>query len=331
MQKNIFIILVALVLFVNCKQSTIAQSEKKDAHPNIEEADASLLTATNPSEVKEILSFLASDELGGRDTGSEGLEKAAQFIEGEFEKYGIAPYFETYRNTFDAKGISTFNVVGYLKGTDKTLANEFVIVGAHFDHIGTGKEVNGDTIANGANDNAAGSTAVISLAKQFAKLKNNKRSILFVLFGAEEKGLLGSQHLAEVLKEKDIDLYAMVNFEMIGVPLNEKSFKAYITGYEVSNMAKKINEYTGSELIGYLPKAKEFHLFQRSDNYPFYKQFNVPCQTISTFDFTNYDYYHHVDDEASEMNFEFIAELINECIPAIEKMANTPSKEIKLN
>ncbi|WP_299246857.1 M28 family peptidase [uncultured Aquimarina sp.] len=313
--KQIGLIIITL-LFITCKEVTTAQSPMSN------------ITA---SDVETIMNFLASDALGGRDTGSEGLEKAAKFIEQEFKKSGVAPYFESYLNTFDAKGTETYNVVGYLEGTDLNLANEFIVVGAHFDHIGNGKDVNGDTIANGANDNAAGSTAVISLAKHFAKVKSNKRSVLFVLFGAEEKGLLGSDHLAKVLKEKNLDLYAMVNFEMIGVPLNDKTYKAYITGYEISNMAEKINEYSGKELIGFLPKAKEFQLFRRSDNYPFYSAFNVPCQTISTFDFTNYDYYHHVDDEVSEMNFEFMAELINDCVPAITNMLNTSTKEIKLN
>ncbi|MHA7059706.1 M20/M25/M40 family metallo-hydrolase [Aquimarina sp. M1] len=313
--KHITIFIITL-LFITCKEVTTAQSP---------------ISPITPSDVKDIMNFLASDELEGRDTGSEGLEKAATFIESSFKKAGIEPYFDSYLNTFDAKGTETYNVVGYLKGIDPDLASQFVVIGAHFDHIGKGKEVNGDTIANGANDNAAGSTAVISLAKHFAKTKNNKRSVLFVLFGAEERGLLGSDHLAKVLKEKNLDLYTMVNFEMIGVPLNDKTYKAYITGYEMSNMAERINEYSGNELIGFLPKAKEFQLFRRSDNYPFYSAFNVPCQTISTFDFTNYDYYHHVDDEVSEMNFEFMSGLINECVPAITSILNTPTKEIKLN
>ncbi len=323
MKKYISLVCISF-LFINCKQVTKAQSKaKQDEVISTEE--------TKAADIASIMNFLASDELDGRDTGSEGLEKAAQFIEEEFKKYGVMPYFKTFRDPFDAKGTATYNVVGYLKGKDEALAKEFIIIGAHFDHIGTAKSVNGDTIANGANDNAAGSTAVLSIAKQFAQLKNNKRSILFVLFGAEEKGLLGSTHLAKLLKENNFELYTMVNFEMVGVPLNDKPYKAYITGYEVSNMAKKINDYSGSELIGFLPKAKEFQLFQRSDNYPFYSTFNVPCQTISTFDFTNYKYYHHVDDEVSEMNFDFMATLINDCIPALVKIANTPTKEIKLN
>ena len=310
------IILAMALLFMPFKQTTIAQSQ---------------ISKTTSEDIESIMNFLASDELKGRDTGSEGLEKAAKYIESEFENAGIIPYFDSYLDTFDANGVATYNVVGYLKGTDPSLAKEFVVVGAHFDHIGTANAVNGDTIANGANDNAAGSAAVISLAKYFAAAKSNKRSVLFVLFGAEEKGLLGSKHLAKVLKDKNIDLYTMVNFEMIGVPLNNKSYKGYITGYEISNMAEKINEYTKQELVGFLPKAKEFQLFKRSDNYPFYKEFNVPCQTISTFDFTNYNYYHHVDDEVSEMNFKFMAELVNDCTPALTSILNTSTKEIKLN
>jgi len=323
MQRFLTLVFISVFL-VNCKQTTSAQSQTQENKTVNDQA------VTVP-EVENIMNFLASDALKGRDTGSQGLEKAAQFIETEFKKYGLSPYFDTYRNVFDVKGTETYNVVGYLKGNDPSLANEFVVLGAHFDHIGTGKDVNGDIIANGANDNAAGSTAVISIAKQFAQSKSNKRSMLFILFGAEEKGLLGSKHLAKVLKEKNIDLYTMVNFEMIGVPLKNKEYMAYLTGYKKSNMAQKINTYVGSELIGYLPKATEYQLFSRSDNYPFYKAFKVPCQTISTFDFTNYDYYHHVDDEISQLDFTFMAMLINNCIPAIEKMTITPEKEIHLN
>lgn len=325
--KNILLVGIAL-FFINCKGQI---KEQPKAQTKAQTEVLSKTQSTTIAEVERIMNFLASDELEGRDTGSKGLEKAADFIEKEFVSYGVNRFFENYKNNFDAKGIPTYNIVGFLEGNDKTLKNEYVLVGAHFDHIGVVDAVNGDAIANGANDNAAGSAAVISVAKQFAQLKNNKRSMLFVLFGAEEKGLLGSAHLAKQLKEKNIDLYTMVNFEMIGVPLQNKPYKAYITGYEMSNMAEKINEYSGVELIGFLPKAKEFQLFRRSDNYPFYKEFNVPCQTISTFDFTNYDFYHHVDDEASELDFEFMTKLINSCTPAIEKMVNSTTKEIKLN
>lgn len=282
--------------------------------------------------IEEIVSYLSSDELEGRDTGSEGLEKAARYIERIFRTNSVQPYFENYRDEFEVEGQKTFNVVGFIEGQDKELAKEVVILGAHFDHIGKGKENDGDEIANGANDNAAGSAAVIALAKYYAKakVKKNKRSILFVLFGAEEKGLLGSKHLAKVLKDKDVDVYSMINFEMIGVPLQNKEYQAYITGYEMSNMASKMNEYAGQDFIGFLPEAKKYNLFKRSDNYPFYKAFKVPAQTISTFDFTNYQYYHHVDDEAENLDFEFMADFINQCIPVLTQIFNTADKEIEL-
>ncbi len=295
-------------------------------------------------ELKETVSFLASDNLKGRDTDTEGIEEAAKFIEKKLESYGVQPYFKTFKDDFEfemrtqdttasesPKIKSGYNVIGYLEGTDETLKNEFIVLGAHYDHIGFGKLVEGDSIANGANDNAAGTSAVVALARYFSERKNNKRSLLFCLFSAEEQGLQGSKHLAEKLKQQDMNLYTMVNFEMIGVPMNDKNYKAYITGFEESNMAKKINEYAGSELVGFLPMAKEYRLFMRSDNYPFFEQFNVPCQTISTFDFTNYEYYHHVDDEAELIDYDFMAQLVNEVAPTIEKMSNTSAKEIQLN
>lgn len=280
--------------------------------------------------IKTSLEYLASDELEGRNTGSAGIEKAAIYIENVFEKYGVKPYFESYRDSFNLKKIIGYNIVGYVEGNDPKLKHEFVILGAHYDHIGTAKIVNGDTIANGANDDASGTVAVLEWAKYFSKTKSNKRSMLFTLYSAEEMGLKGSENLAKRLKEKEIDLYTMINFEMIGVPRSETEIMAYITGYEKSNIAEKLNAYAGSEMIGFFPKAKEFQLFRRSDNYPFYNEFKVPAHAISTFDFTNFDYYHHVDDEADKMDFEHITKFINKMIPAIEGITNTVSKEIKM-
>ncbi|HSI71413.1 MAG TPA: M20/M25/M40 family metallo-hydrolase, partial [Gillisia sp.] len=196
--------------------------------------------------------------------------------------------------------------------------------------IGLGKIVDGDSIANGANDNAAGTVAVMELAKHFGQAKNNGRSLLFILFSAEEMGLVGAKEIAARLKKEELDLYTMVNFEMIGVPMKGKDYLGYLTGFENSNMAEKFNEYSGEKVLGFLPEAKQFKLFQRSDNYPFYEQFQIPAQTISTFDFTNYEYYHHVGDEADKMDFEHMANLIEAVIPGLTKMANTPSKEIKM-
>jgi ribosomal protein L19E len=309
----------------------IIESTKKEVAVNIIKNEVVVKEHVKLNTVKSSLEYLASDKLEGRKTGTKGIEKAAVYIENQFKVNNIKPYFETYRDSFNLKNLIGYNVVGYIEGNDPKLKNEFVILGAHYDHIGTAKAVNGDVIANGANDDASGTVAVLEWSKYFSKTKSNKRSVLFTLYSAEEMGLKGSGHLAKRLKKEDIDLYTMINFEMIGVPRAKTEIMAYMSGYEKSNLAEQLNNYGGSEMIGFFPKAKSFNLFSRSDNYPFYQAFKVPAHAISTFDFTNFDYYHHVDDEASEMDFNHLTNFINKMIPALEGMINAPTKDIKMN
>lgn len=282
-------------------------------------------------ELTNIITYLASDELEGREAGSPGIEKAAVFIEDYFRVLGIKPFFSTYRDTLSNFPKIAYNVVGKLEGNDPQLKKEWIIIGAHYDHIGQGNPNNGDIIANGANDNAAGTTAVMLLAKHFAQSKSNKRSLMFVLFSAEEKGLLGAKHLADKLTQHPLDYYLMLNFEMLGVPMRETPGKAYVTGYDKSNLAAKVNEFAGEKIIVKLQKAVEFNLFRRSDNLPFYEKLQIPAQTFSTFDFTNSPYYHHVDDEVANLSPESMFTLFSHLFPALEKLVNTPEKAVKLN
>ncbi len=322
---NKLIPICLLLLILSCKTTTKSE-----------------LNSITSTEVKEAVSFLATDDLNGRHTGSEGIDKAATYIETQFKAFGVKTYFDSYRDYFKVMdSVEAYNVVGYVEGSDKKLKDEFVIIGAHYDHIGSGtaarkKSSKGsitkvDSIANGANDNASGTAAVLALSKYFAKSNSNKRSVLFVLFSAEELGLLGSKHLSKTLKDNNVNLYTLVNFEMIGVPLLNKDYQVFLSGYDLSNMAQKLNEYSNSELIGFSEVSKRNNLFKRSDNFPFYELFKVPCHSMSSCDLTNFDYYHHADDEVSEIDFEFMAQFINQAIPAIEKMTNTPTKEIKMN
>ena len=292
--------------------------------------------AISSDELKETVSFLASDDLQGRYAGSKGIDKAATYIENQFKSYGVNPYFETYRDHFKIENLDAFNVVGFIEGTDDVLKKEVIILGAHYDHIGYGngikkhggKLTEKDSLANGANDNASGTAAIMAIAKHFAQTKSNKRSIMFALFSAEELGLLGSKHLAKRLKSENINLYTMVNFEMVGVPLINRDYQAFVSGYDLSNMADAMNEYAGSNLIGFSDVAKKYNLFKQSDNFAFYEEFKLPCQTISSCDLSNYDYYHHSDDEIDELDYVFMASLINKTITAIEQMSNTETKEI---
>ncbi len=332
MRKNIFKISVfaALITFGACNSAKNSNSENVIISENIINTTLPDIAISEAS-VKEKLEFLASDDLMGRQTGTQGIDKAAGYIETFFRKNNIKPYYETYRDSFEVADKTGFNVIGFLEGNDPELKKEFIILGAHYDHIGIQKAVDNDSIANGANDNAAGTVAVMELARQFSKMNANKRSMLFILFSAEEMGLEGAKHISNRLKSENLDLYAMVNFEMIGVPMQGKDHLAYLTGYENSNLAEKFNEYSEAEILGFLPQAKEYNLFKRSDNYSFYQEFKVPAQTISTFDFTNYEYYHHVSDDAEKMDIAHMANLIEKVIPGLLKMTNTSEKEIKLN
>ena len=337
MMKKIFSIAL-IILLASCAIKNKAADGKpgKDGENAVPQSTNTNNEITTPvkaisvPDIQKSMEYLASDELEGRATGSEGIEKAAVFIENYFKANNIKPYFETYRDTFKLGEIIGYNVVGMIEGTDSKLKNEFIILGGHYDHIGKGKEVNGDSIANGANDDASGTIAAMEFGRYFSKSKTNKRSILITLYAAEEMGLKGSSHLAKRLKENGLNAYTMINFEMIGVPRADDKSMAYMSGYNRSNFAPTLNKYAREEVVGFFPKAKEFQLFFRSDNFPFFKELNMPAHAISTFDFTNFDYYHHVDDEVDKMDYEHMANFINKMIPALEGMMNAPTKEVAL-
>lgn len=277
------------------------------------------------------LEYLASDELEGRDTGSQGIEKAAQFIENHLKKKGLKPFYTSYRDSFLAKDKHAYNIIGLVEGTDLSLKNEYLIIGAHYDHIGIAKKkVEGDSIANGANDNAAGSVGVLQLASHFAE-NPTKRSLLFVFFTAEEIGLLGSKHLAKQMKAENTAVQSVFNIEMIGVPLGSAhEYDAYFTGYDKSNFAEIFNHGKVNPILGLYEQAEQMQLFKRSDNWPFYNEMKIPAHTVCTFDFTNYDYYHHPKDEAKFMDTAHMTKLLKRFVLGIERIANTKKGVVKL-
>jgi len=351
--KKLNFILIAIFL-VSCGSTQMKKTNPADIKPATDSAEETIVETQETSKkdmvqlkesrivaavpdfsnnegIGKIMNFLASDELQGRDSGSEGIAKAADFIEQIFSANGIKPYFENFRDTLSNFDKPAYNMVGMIEGSDPELKNEFIILGAHYDHIGRIKPKNGDEIANGANDNASGTATVLELARYFGNAEANKRSIIFALFSAEEQGLLGSKHLAKKLKNSGLNLYAMLNFEMVGVPLQHNDYLMYLTGYNLSNLAAISNSYSEQTVAGFLPKAKEFNLFNRSDNAPFHEIYNVPSHTYSTFDFTNFDHYHQVGDEADLMDFDHMANIVNVLIPVMESIINSPEKEIKYN
>lgn len=315
MKKLLYVSLLSL----GCITAASAQKKKTAESYKVDEKS-----------VAATLKFLASDELKGRDAGTKEAEIAAKYLEDIFVKNGIKPYFATFNDTLTNFKTMTYNVVGYLEGTDPKLKNEFVVIGAHYDHIGTtDKPVNGDYIFNGADDNATGTTTVAELVNYFGKAKSNKRSILFCFFSAEEDGLYGSKHLAAKLKAQNFNIYAMLNFEMTGVPLGGDQL-AYITGYGRSNMADKLNEYAGKKIVGSNAFEMQYQLFRASDNYPFWQEFNVPAHTLSTTEMTTFQFYHQLGDEFGQMDTKHMTDFIQQMIPVVEKTVNAPTKEIVL-
>ena len=370
MNYNYLGLLIAVTLFYSCGSSKIDQSVVLKNNLSADAVDRPIKLYKKPSDIEGIseilasndtqftealkvqflMDYLASDELKGRDIGSKGIALAADFIETIFVKNGVAPYYATYRDTITNFETPAYNIIGMVEGNDEKLKDEYIIIGAHYDHIGligakndsimqtgiaTDISMNGNTendiIANGANDNASGTTTVLELARYFGTTRTNKRSILFVLFSAEEKNLVGSKYLAQKLKQEGLNLYTVINYEMDGVPMKSQDYLLYVTGYEKSNLAQVVNRYSKTQYVGNLPKANEFNLFMRSDNFPFYEQFNVPSHTFSSFDFTNFDHYHKVGDEVSEIDFEHMANVINRSIPVIEGISNATLQEIKNN
>ncbi|QYS88381.1 M20/M25/M40 family metallo-hydrolase [Flavobacterium davisii] len=281
--------------------------------------------------IEKVLQFLTSDENKGREPGTPEMEKVMVFLENQFKENDIKPFYKTYRDKLSDYYKPAYNIVGIIEGKDPILKEEYIVIGAHYDHIGNATKVEEDSIANGANDNAVGTVAVLELMKYFSEKKTNKRSIIFALFTAEEKGLLGSRHLAKKMKNAGVDIYFMFNFEMIGVPMNQKDMLVYMTGITKSNMAKKMNEYAGEKWVGYLPVESRYQLFKASDNYPFYEEYHIPAHTISTFDFENYNFYHHVKDEFEKIDMQHLQKVIGKSKVVLEKMINATTKEIKLD
>lgn len=319
--KRILGLLVVTMMLVSCKNDQQKETEAPIKKVTIEQKD-----------VKAIVDYLAQDKLEGRAVGSQGIDYAATFIEETFKSYDVKPYYRHYRDEFRVDTLEAYNVIGFIPGNDETLKEEIVIVGAHYDHVGfRAKPVENDSIANGANDNASGTAAVLEMAHYFAQTKSNKRSIMFALFSAEEVGLKGSEHLARRLRSEKANVYTVLNFEMLGVPFKDKPYEVFVTGYDKSNLGAKMNAYTNSKMVGASEVAIKYSLFKRSDNYPFYQTMEIPSHTISSCDLTNFDYYHHVDDEVIQINYKFMTDIINKMIPAVEQITRTPTKEIVLN
>ncbi|MGB8194249.1 MAG: M20/M25/M40 family metallo-hydrolase [Chitinophagaceae bacterium] len=277
--------------------------------------------------MEELIGFLAADSLQGRLTGTPGNTKAAHFISKQFQRAGLKPvagsqgYLISFETRIKNKLVSTQNVIAELPG--KTKRDEVIVFCAHYDHVGTDSlnpypvmdgraSQPGDTIYNGANDNASGVAGIIALAKYFGRLKNNERTILFIAFSGEELGMRGSYEFVKNIKRENFK--AVLNLEMLGRSASGEYGKPYITGARFSDLPAILNK--GLENANRKIYSKGYFeddivandLFYRSDNLPF-AELNITAHTIMAGGPSD-PHYHSVEDELETLNSKQIADIV---------------------
>ncbi len=219
------------------------------------------------------------------------------------------------------------NVVAMIPG--KTLPNEYVIFSGHYDHLGinTRNMVNGDSIYNGANDDAAGTTAMIMLSKYYKALNNNARTILFAAFTAEEVGGYGASYFSKQLDPSKV--VAMFNIEMIGTESKWGKNSAYITGFDKTNMGAILQKnLDGSDFKFYPDPYTEQNLFYRSDNATL-ARLGVAAHTISTSKMDSEPNYHKASDQIETLDLDNMNEIIKAIALSAQSIVagkDTPSR-----
>src|SRR5687768_1356249 len=235
MFRPAFSLALSLLALDACQPSTPTTTASRDAR-----------TTPDTTAIRRDVEHLASDALEGRGTGTAGNDSAAAYIARRFESLDLATlpngcedsngvlqprcerkYFQPFiaRSAAAAHAglpseLPSQNVVALLRGSDASLANEYVVIGAHFDHLGrSGASAldpdSAEAIRNGADDNASGTSAVMELARLLSR-QGTRRSIIFVTFSGEELGLLGSQRFVERSPVPIDRVVAMINFDMVG-------------------------------------------------------------------------------------------------------------------
>ena len=302
---------------------------------------------TTPADVRRILSALADDSMEGRATGTRGARRAARYIAGEMRRIGLGPLGDSgfyqrvavaadtgrgarlrVRKSFAdldtvprARWRPAVNVLGVIRGSDPVLKNEYVLVDAHYDHLGIGRPVNGDSIYNGADDDASGVTAVLEIARQMLKGPKPKRTVVFAAMIGEEVGLLGTSwyiaHPAIPLE----NMAANLEIEMIGRPdsLAGGVGRAWLTGYERSTMGDEL----AANGIPIVPdKRPDQQFFQRSDNIAFAMR-GIPAHTLSSFNM--HTDYHEPSDDLTRIDFDHMAGVINAGARAVRLLTDGPA------
>jgi hypothetical protein len=322
-----------------------AKTKKSAIAPDIQ----AMLDKISANSMRGHLSFLASDLLEGRGTPSRGLDLAAEYIAAQFRRAGLEPvgddgYFQTAdwnvvqpvrRNpnappptapAANAPPVKVRNVVGILRGSDPVLKDTYILVTAHYDHLGKRENVEGDNIFNGANDDGSGTVSVIELATAFASLKvRPKRSIVFMTFFGEERGLVGSRYYGAHPIFPIEKTVADINLEQVGRTDDTEGPQvsaAAVTGFDFSDVGtilQKAGEMTGVKIFKHPTNSDRY--FGASDNQALADQ-GVPAHTVSVaYQFPDY---HKAGDHWDKVDYENMAKVDRTIALAITMIANNP-------
>ena len=256
--------------------------------------------------------YLSSDKMEGRFPGTKQNNKAAKYIKNHFKKYGLLKlnknYYQSFKlfvkpdiNKMKSDTVTTQNVVGYIEGSDNVLKNEYIVIGAHYDHWGWGGKGSGskkkDTIAihNGADDNASGVAGLLSILEELSNSKiKPKRSVIFVAFSGEEEGLLGSKYFVDHLPVNKDAVKVMLNMDMIGrLNVDQQLYMGgagtFPDGVDLMN---KLGENSGLNLIVHAGEVGG------SDHVSFYKS-GISCIGFHT---GGHPQYHTPEDDIEFIN-----------------------------
>ena len=275
--------------------------------------------ADRKARLQKHLYYLASDSLHGREAGSEDGAKARAYILEQWNEIGIEPFYpkEGYEIPFSRNGLDMANLVGIIPGNDPTLKDEYILLGAHFDHIGY---KNGE-ICNGADDNASGSTALIEIARVLKEKQSQlKRSVIIAAFDGEEKGLWGSESLAKKMKaDGSIDrVKCMMSIDMVG--WYAKNGKLEVLGAGTIKDGRKLLEDNAGALKLNIENF-ETAVMTATDTRSFAKNYHVPTLHL----FTGLKSpYHKPADDADLIDYDGLNEITGFISRVTTQMASDP-------
>jgi len=280
-------------------------------------------TCTTDS-IKSWLNFLASDEMKGRDNGTNEIEKVAKWLSEKYKQYGLQPigdmkdFIQPYILDNDSSFIHK-NIIGYIPAKKNEWGNEspIIVLSAHFDHIGMSySPVNGDSIFNGADDNASSIVAMLAIAKNLFEQKLKPDCpIVFAAFSNEETGLRGSWYFCNSNVIPIQQIKVNINLEMVGRSDEFGKNKYYITGPKFSNFQDIVVKFNKEKEWKIADAGRIVNmLFEMSDNYSFieyanHSNFCIPAHTIATS--VGMSYVHQLYDEIEYIDFENLNNLID--------------------